>query len=177
MKTILKFISVIIVLSQYSAIKADWPTYYTGLFETSYNEATAIAVDNSGNSYVTGTAENDNPARMEVTTIKYSSSGVQQWVARYSVAGTGLSIILSSDQEHVFVTGKISTTNQGWDFVTIKYYTSNGGQNWANAYNGPGNDDDVANKIVVDASDNVYVTGRSIGDGTGNDFQLLNIII
>jgi hypothetical protein len=171
MKTILKFISVIIVLSQYSAIKADWPAYYTGLFETSYNEATAIAVDNSGNSYVTGTAENDNPAQMEVTTIKYNSSGVQQWVARYSVApGTGLSIIMSSDQEHVFVTGKIATTNQGWDFVTIKYYTSNGGQNWASAYNGPGNDDDVANKIVVDASDNVYVTGRSMGDGTGKDF-------
>lgn len=41
---------------------------------------------------------------------------------------------------------------------------------WEKRYNGPGNLQDNAYKIKCDNSGNVYVTGRSIGNGSGYDF-------
>lgn len=41
---------------------------------------------------------------------------------------------------------------------------------WEQRYNGPGNLQDNAYKIKCDNSGNIYITGRSIGNGTGYDF-------
>lgn len=44
---------------------------------------------------------------------------------------------------------------------------------WVRRYNGPGNGDDAAAKMAVDAQGNVYVAGTSKGDGTGTDIIIL----
>src|SRR5262252_8382532 len=41
---------------------------------------------------------------------------------------------------------------------------------FVNRYNGPGNAEDEALAMKMDADGNIYVTGRSAGDGTGIDF-------
>src|SRR5437868_5137569 len=41
---------------------------------------------------------------------------------------------------------------------------------WFQSYNGTGNGADIANKIVIDAAGNTYVTGSSKGLGNGSDY-------
>lgn len=67
-----------------------------------------IAVDISGNVVVTGTRYDD-PIVSSYATIKYNSSGVQQWVARYSGTTNGPheAIDLKLDGTgNIYVTGK-----------------------------------------------------------------------
>src|SRR5438477_66021 len=49
--------------------------------------ASAIAIDGSGNAYVTGTSLFYSPASYDYGTIKYNSVGQGQWVARYNGSG------------------------------------------------------------------------------------------
>jgi len=49
-------------------------------------------------------------------------------------------------------------------------------QRWVARYNGPGNLDDRAYSIALDADDNVYVTGYSYGsDGSGTESDFATI--
>lgn len=97
------------------------------------------------------------------------------WVKRYD--GPANSSDYSKDMAidssgNVYVTGVSFDSLTLWDYATIKYYP-NGETAWMKRYNGPGNDDDKPNAIVIDDSGNVYVTGKSIGRGTSSDFATI----
>jgi len=133
-----------------------------------------IAVDASGNIYVTGYSQGSGTDN-DYATLKYNPSGTQLWAKRYNGPGNGVdcaAAIAVDGSGNVYVTGQCKTSGSGYDFATIKYNT-NGKQLWVKTYNGPGSSDDMARAIAVDGSGNVYVTGLSKGSGTDFDFATI----
>ncbi|MDD5362001.1 MAG: SBBP repeat-containing protein [Ignavibacteria bacterium] len=151
----------------------QWIAIYNGPGNAN-DDATAIAVDGSGNIYVTGQSAGSQ-FEYNYATIKYNSAGVQQWVARYNGPGikdSEASSIVVDGLGNIYVTGKSITGIMYYDYVTIKY-NSAGVQQWAQIYNGLQNGDDIAYSIAVDGYGNVYVTGQSKGIGTEWDYATI----
>ncbi|MDQ3018981.1 MAG: SBBP repeat-containing protein [Bacteroidota bacterium] len=108
----------------------------------------------------------------------YNSSNGQvgpEWIERYSTPGNNTDApnsIAVDNAGNVYVTGYCNSIGTGEDYATIKY-NSIGDSLWVRRYNGPGNNNDRATALAVDNSGNVYVTGYSIGNGTGNDYATI----
>ncbi len=154
----------------YATVKYDssgnqlWVARYNGP-GNQLDYAEAIAVDASGNVYVTGASWGNH---LDYATVKYDSSGNQLWVARYDgpwTNGADWAYAIALDASgNVYVTGASDVYQSVDDYATIKY-DSSGNQLWVARYDGPGNAWDCANAMAVDASGNVYVTGQSTGSG------------
>jgi hypothetical protein len=140
-----------------------WTNRYTGPPGIGSDGANAIAVDSSGNVFVTGTSGED------YATLKYSNAGVPLWTNRYS-AGTHSYAIAVDSSGNVFVTGDSWSGNTG-DYATVAY--SNAGLPlWTNRYHGPVFAGSIASAIAVDSAGNVFVTGFS-WNATSSDFATI----
>ena len=139
----------------------QWVAAYNGQ-GNSDDKAYAITVDKYRSVYVTGYSTGVT-SQHDITTIKYNSDGVQQWVRTYNGPGNrddeAYSIVLD-DVANVYVTGFTTGSNGNADMCTIKYNTA-GVQQWVKIYNGTGNNEDKAYAITIDNLDNIYITGYS----------------
>jgi uncharacterized delta-60 repeat protein len=145
-----------------------WVRRYDGSGE--YNDAHALAVDDSGYIYVTGMSggiENG----YDYATIKYAPNGDTLWVRRYDGPGdyNSARALAVDGSGNVYVTGYSWSGVSAYDYATIKY-APNGDTLWVRRYNGPANSDDQANALAVGNTGNVYVTGRSYGDAGYPDY-------
>jgi len=127
--------------------------------------AVALAMDNAGNVYVTGTSCADvNCANKDYATVKYGpSGGAPLWVARYDNGGVDVPVALvaaadGSGSVNVYVTGD-SSNGLNADIATVKYGPNGGAPLWVARYNQGGADGAAA--LAVDTAGNVYVTGSS----------------
>jgi len=150
-----------------------WIGRYNGP-STGYNEdvATALAIDDSSNVYVTGRSFGSE-SLYDYATIKYALNGDTLWVRRYSGPAVDEANALAVDDSgNVYVTGSSYAIGTNDDYATIKY-APNGDTLWVRRYNGPGNGVDAAYALAVDASGYVYVTGHSRGSGTDHDYATI----
>ncbi|MBK9334161.1 MAG: SBBP repeat-containing protein [Ignavibacteria bacterium] len=161
-----------------SAGVEQWVKRYNGPISNSIDQASAIAIDNFGNVYVTGNSYGGSLEKRDYATIKYNSEGLQLWVQRYNYNGIGYSGDIASSivldgLGNVYVTGySDGDAVSRIDYATVKY-NSDGIQQWVKRYNGAANGRDLPNSIAIDNSSNVYVTGYSDGIGTGGDFATI----
>jgi len=146
-----------------------WTARYNNPHGNSSDIAYALAVDESGNVYVTGESY-DLTTYYDCVTVKYDSSGGEQWVRRYSCeddfSDEGNAIAVDDAGGNVYVTGRSVHSGTSWDYATLKY-NSAGVQQWVRRYNSLGNDGDEPSGIALDNLGNVYVTG---GSGIGGLF-------
>jgi hypothetical protein len=153
-----------------------WVRRYNGAGNGS-DQAGAIAVDNSGNVYVTGQSQGSGTDK-DYATIKYLPSGDTAWVRRYDGPANGEDVataIALDNSGNVYVTGVSTGSGTGSDFATVKYL-ANGDSGWVMRYDGPANDNDGALDIAVDDSGNVYVTGQSSGSGSSYDYCTIKYV-
>jgi hypothetical protein len=154
--------------ANYTTIKYDhagnlkWAKTYNGP-GNGEDKIYAITVDKYNAIVVTGWSRGLNSG-LDYTTIKYDSTGTQQWLARYNGSGNSddkAYAITFDTANFYYVTGSSrSDTGAGSeDYTTIKY-SSSGTQTWVSRYHGAGAN--IAYNVYV-PSDNsaAFVTGTS----------------
>lgn len=148
-----------------------WTKHYNGP-GNGFDAGQAIAVDNDGNAYVTGNHTTE--TGLECVTLKYSAAGDLLWTASFNgpdaSGGVFISIALD-DSANAYVSGFVFSGG-ATDFATVKYDT-NGIEQWAQLYSGPGNSYDGTYAIAVDNNRNVLVAGYSTGNGTDYDYTTI----
>lgn len=146
----------------------EWVQRYDGMNTT--DEPKDIAVDNTGNVYVTGYSYT-NGVNSDYLTIKYNSSGVQQWVQRYNGTANAQDCAYSIKVDlsgNVYITGESRGSNTLYDYVTIKY-NSAGVQQWIQRYDAAAKNDKACS-ITIDNFGNILVTGSSESGTPYNDY-------
>jgi uncharacterized delta-60 repeat protein len=153
--------------------KLLWKNRYNG--SASLDDfALAIAVDDSGNVYVTGEAHTTGTFENAkvYATIKYDPKGKLLWEKDYygAYGWAGATAIAVDGNGNVYVTGQ-----SGFYYYETVKYDPEGTLLWEKAHFVPvhGYGDSVATAIAVDGSGNVFVTGRSSGGSSSNDYATL----
>ncbi len=153
-----------------------WVRRYNGPADE-WEQASALAVDDSGNVYVTGFSQGTGTSH-DYATIKYHSSGDTAWLRRYNGAANSSDRawdIAIDDLGNSYVTGYSSDTESSDDYATVKY-SPKGERLWVERYNGPANSFDRPSAIAVDKLKNVYVAGWSNGGETSKDYTTIKYI-
>lgn len=137
------------------------------------DEPNDIAVDASGNTFVTGFASASGGGNSDMVTVKYNSSGTQIWKNTYagSAGGSndvGNAIVLSSNGNTVYVTGNVNQTSSNCNIVTRAISTSAGTANWTSIFNGSANGNDKSYNIIL-AGANIVICGAAANNTTGLD--------
>jgi len=143
-------------------------------------EGAGIAVDASGNCFLTGYFRNtatfkSNPGGISLTSAggldmflaKYNTSGTCKWAKKgggtgldrgYGMALNGKNIVVTGYYEGTGTFGTTQLTSAGGgDAFVVKYDTA-GTFKWAKSYGGPNTD--YGHAVALDSNGNCYVTGR-----------------
>ena len=148
-----------------------WAVSYNGS-ANGFDEAYALEVDAAGNVYVTGGSDVSSQGS-NFMTIKYNTSGVQQWIRGYNGPGNSIDAatqLVLDNMGNVYVSGHSFGSGTDLDIATIKYDNA-GTQLFVSRYNGTQNSFDIPASLFVDNAQNVYVAGSSYGGIlTDNDF-------
>jgi hypothetical protein len=151
----------ILTIKYNSSGAIQWTKLYNGAKDET-DIGKSVAVDGSGNVYVTGYGGITSAYYGDYITIRYSDFGSQLWVKTHNGPGNENDIALSSvldNSGNVYVTGRSYVSSANYtDFCTIKY-DPYGNEVWKKYFdNGAWDEAEVIN---IDGAGNLYVTGTS----------------
>jgi len=155
-----------------ASISPAWVQRYHNVGSNSTDLPVKVVTDTAGDVVVTGFTDNNSTGH-DIITIKYSgANGALLWRKRFDGRASGndepRSLAIDGSGDVIVVGYSNNGTNN--DYYTAKYSGSSGTIIWERVYDGPGQSDDEANAVAVDAAGNVIVTGFSVGDGGTNDY-------
>ena len=142
-------------------------------FGTPFDDySNGIAVDSSGNIYISGYTKGDFDndsitANPDIILLKYNSSGTKLWHKQIGTSsddrGNGIAIDSSNN---IYITGYSkgdldNNTNSGRSDAFLMKFDSGGSKQWTKLIGT--SSDDIANDIIIDSSNNIYITGYSNG--------------
>jgi len=130
-----------------------------------------MAVDGSGNSYVTGSSAGGS-GPTDFATVKYAPDGRQEWVRRYNGPAKDYDFPVGVGVDNsgsVYVAGDAGVSENRWDYTTIRYSPA-GKEVWNKRYNGPYQGSSSPAALYVDPSGYLYVTGHSQSGENTYDF-------
>ncbi len=119
----------------------------------------AVAADNNGNTFVTGSIGGD------IVVRKYDSNGAIVWTTTYDGGvgpDSGHDIAVDGNGDAV-ITGYITTATQGCNIFVGKVDGTSGDFLWRKDFDGGIGWDDYGTGVAVNAAGDVFVTGSLIG--------------
>ncbi len=129
-----------------------------------YGNGVAIALDNTGLLYVTGSMQHSG-GKDALLLLKYDTDGnyIDMRALSASENLTGLALTTNSAGD-IYIAGRTKAPAQVADVLVVKY-SFDGILQWQKHWGGDSSDE--AYGICVDASGDVYVSGRSFSSGFG----------
>lgn len=159
----------------------QWYRLYNG--SANYYDAGAdIVVDNgTGDVYVTGGIHTSaSYPYTDAITIKYNSSGTQQWATiynntTYNLSETGARLRLTGTGK-VVVSGAIQSAASTYIYGVLEYSTSTGAQIGGTALGSGSSDIEYFGNLQIDNNHNYYIAGASYNVGTtGYDYYVMKL--
>ncbi|MGA7936889.1 MAG: SBBP repeat-containing protein, partial [Kovacikia sp.] len=158
------------------------PLSQTPFFDECYD----MAVDKNGNSYLTGWTQGlvkeSDPGRdllkYDAWLSKVDANGVIQWTQQFGSTDLGVDFawgVATDSKGNVYVTGWTTGTVGSQKFgsydVWLTKFTPDGKQVWAKQIGTKGDDGQFLADIVIDASDNIFISGYTndkLGSGSAD---------
>ncbi|MBS1537240.1 MAG: SBBP repeat-containing protein [Bacteroidetes bacterium] len=139
-----------------------------------------VAVDPSGNVYVTGSYTDStkfgsltkltSAGSSDAFIVQYNSSGTEQWSKTIGASGNDSGNDITADASNIYLTGVFSNTiiigtdtliSKGSTDVFVAKYNTSGVAQWGRR--GGSTNADVSTSITLDASSNAVITGNYSG--------------
>jgi|GEM_PF-1077339 len=148
-------------------------------FGTSGNDAANLALDSSGNIYLTGSTLGNlggtNAGGYDAWLSKYDNNGNQLWLRQFGTSGYDSANGLALDSSgNVYLTGNttgnLGGTNAGSGDVWVGKYDTNGNQLWLKQFGS--SLDDSAYFLTLGSNGNIYLAGSTTGNLGGSPGNL-----
>lgn len=135
-------------------------------------QVNSVFVDALGNTYLAGSTDGFGAGNLDILLARYDAGGNLSWVRSWGGTNEDLGLgVVADSAGNVYVAGRTGSYGQGnYDAVLVKF-AADGSYQWATAWGG--GQLDQASDLGIDASDALYLAGRTQSFGQGGFDALL----